>query len=65
MVELMELRLHGNYDNRSTTKCFFAISSKNVVKNHPISNASWVHNFQLQNRKVFEVIDLCLLILKI
>ena len=48
----MKSRLHGNHDNHSTTKWFFAIFSKNVVKNDPISNASWVHNFQLQNSKV-------------
>ena len=34
MVELMKSRLHGNHDNHSTTKCFFAISCKNIVKNH-------------------------------
>ena len=65
MVELMKLLLHGNHDNHSTTKCFFAISCKNVVKNHPISNASRVHNFQLQDPTLHEVIDLSLLILKI
>ena len=65
MVELVESRLHGNHDNHSITKCFFAISCKNVVKNHPISNASCVHNFQLQNCKLCEVIDLSLLMLKI
>ena len=51
MAKLMKLHLHGNHDNHSTTKCFFAISSENVVKNHPISNASWVHNFQLSKHK--------------
>ena len=65
MVELMKYRLHDNHDNHSTIKRFFAISCKNVVKNHPISNASRVHNFQLQNSKLCEVIDLSLLILKI
>ena len=65
MVELMKLRLHGNHDSHSTTKCFFAISSKNVVKNHLISNASRIHNFKLGNPKLCEVIDLSLLILKI
>ena len=65
MVELMKSRLDGNHDNHSTSKCFFAISCKNVVKSHPISNASWVYNFQLQNPKLCEVIDLPLLILKI
>ena len=44
---------------------FFAISSKNVVKNHQMSNASWVHNFQIQYPKLCGVIDLFLLILKI
>ena len=43
----------------------FVISSKNVVKNHSISEASRVHNFQLQNPKLCEVIDLSLSILKI
>ena len=61
----MKLCLHGNHENHSTTKCFFAISCKNVVKNHPILNASLVHNFKLQNPKLCEVIDLSLLILKI
>ena len=28
----MKSRLHGNHDNHSTTKYFFAISCKNVVK---------------------------------
>ena len=65
MVELVKSRLHGNHDNHSTAKCFFAISCKNVVKNHPISNVSCVHNFQLQNPKLCKVIDLSLLILKI
>ena len=65
MVELMKSRLHGNHDNHSTTKCFLAIPSINVVKNQPISNASSVHNFQLQNPTHCEVIDLSLLILKI
>ena len=64
MVELMKSRLHGNHDNHSTTKCFSAISCNNVVKNHPISNAFLVHNFQLQNSKLCEVIDLPLLGLK-
>ena len=65
MVELVKSRLGGNHDNHSTTKCFFAISCKNVVKNHQISNASCVHNFKLQNAKLYEVIDPSLLILKI
>ena len=65
MVELMISRSHGSHDNHSTTKCFLAISSKNVVKNHPISNASRVHNFQFQNPKLCKVIDLSLLILEI
>ena len=43
---------------------FLPFLVKNVVKNHPISNASWVHNFQLQNPKLCEVMDLSLLILK-
>ena len=43
----------------------FAISCKNVVKRHPILNASWVHNFKFQNSKLCEVIDLSLLILLI
>ena len=64
MVELIKSLLHGHHDNHSTTN-FFAISCKNVVKNHPVSNASWVHNFQIQDPKVFEVIDLSLLISKI
>ena len=32
-----------------------------VVKNHPISNASWIHNFQLLDPKLCEVTDLSLL----
>ena len=51
MVGLMKSSFYGNHDNHSTTKCFFGIScTKYVVKSYPISNASWVHNFQLQNR---------------
>ena len=48
MVELVKTRLHGNHDNHSTTKCFFAISCKNVFKNHPSSNAS-IFNFKTLN----------------
>ena len=65
MVELVKSRLHGNHDNHSTTKCFCAISCKNVVKSYPISNASCAHNFELQNPKICEVIDLFKLILEI
>ena len=51
MVELIKSSFYGNHDNHSTTKFFFGIScTKYVVKSYPISNASWVHNFQLQNR---------------
>ena len=56
----MKSRLHTNNDNHSTTKFSFAISCKNVVKNHPVSNAAWVHNFQYNNTKLCEVIDLSL-----
>ena len=42
----------------------FAIFCKNVVKNHPISDASWDQNLQLQDPKRCEVIDLFLLISK-
>ena len=61
----MKSLLHGNHDNHSTTKCSFAISCKNAVKNGPISNAFGVHNFQVQDPKLCEVIDLSLLISKI
>ena len=48
MVELMKSDLHGNHDNHSSTKYFFVISSKNVVKNHPISKdpESTIFNFK-------------------
>ena len=39
IADLMKSRLHGNHDNYSTTRCFFAIFCRNVVKNHPILNA--------------------------
>ena len=61
MLELMKPLLYVYHDNHSTTKCFFAISSKNVVKNHPISNASCVHNFKLQDSRLCDMIDLSLL----
>ena len=51
MVELMKPLLHGNHDKHSTTKCFFAVSCKNVVKNYLISNASIFNFYNLgQNR---------------
>ena len=62
MIELIKPLLHGNHDNHSTIKCFFAIYCKNVVKNHPISNTFWDHNLQLQDPKPCEVVDLSLLI---
>ena len=40
---------------------FFA----NYSKNHPISNACWDHNFQLQDLRLCKLIDLSLLISKI
>ena len=40
LAELMKPSLYGNHGNHSTTKCIFAVSRKNVVKNHPISNSS-------------------------
>ena len=64
MVELIKPLLQGNHDNHLTTKFFFAISCENVVKNHPILNASWDHNFQLQDPKLWDLIDLSLLISK-
>ena len=65
MVKLMKSRLQDNHETIQLPSVFFAISSKNVIKNHPISGASRVHNFQLQNPKLYKVIDLFLLILKI
>ena len=43
---------------------FSPLLVKNVVKSHPISNASRVHNFQLQGSRLCEMIDLSLLISK-
>ena len=60
MLELIKPLLYGNHDNHLTTKCFLP-----NIKDHPISNASLDCNFQLQDSKLSEVIDLSLLILKI
>ena len=65
LAELMKQSLYGNHGNHSTTKCFFAISRKNVVKNHPISKGSCEQNFQFQDPKLCDVIGLSLLTSKI
>ena len=65
MVELMKSPLHGNHDNYSTTKCFFAISCKNVVKITQFQMLPESTIFNVKNPKLCEVIDLSLLILKI
>ena len=51
----MKPLLYGSHDNHSTTKCFFSNYYKNVVKNYPISNASWDHKFQFQDSKLCEI----------
>ena len=40
-----------SHDSHSTTKCFYAISCKNVVKNHPIQMhpESTIFNFKTLN----------------
>ena len=67
MLELIKLLLYRNHENENhpTTKCFLPIIVKILVKNQPFSNASWDHNFELQNSKLCEVIELSFLILKI
>ena len=54
----MKPLLYGNHDNHSTITLFFANYCQNVVKNYPISNASSDYNFQRQDSKLFEIIDL-------
>ena len=56
--------LYGNHDNHSTIKCFFDNYWKNETKKHPIPNASWDYDFQSQNSKFCELINLSLLISK-
>ena len=41
----------------TTTKLLSPSYCKNVVKNHPVSNASGDHNFQLQDSKLSEIIE--------